>query len=169
MNMPMVMREEAELCWSPSACIAEAESSLLRMNVPAGGVACVWVSHGETNCGLRRRERCRGLGFGMALNRLRWTSLRALVCAMCSGPNGVRATPGSLPISPGWRWAWWECGWCPPIPGKPVILWWGRAWVDAKSANLIAEFLLLKGAPSLRCHVHAHRYCFRQLRAFWNH
>lgn len=64
---------------------------------------------------------------------------------MCSGPNGVSATPGSLPISPGWWWAWWEWGWCTPRPGKPVIFWWGRGWVAAKSANLIAGFLLLKG------------------------
>lgn len=36
------------------------------------------VSHGETNCGLRRRERCRGLGFGMALNRLRGTKFESI-------------------------------------------------------------------------------------------
>lgn len=28
------------------------------------------VSHGETNCGLSGSERCRGLGFGMALDVL---------------------------------------------------------------------------------------------------
>lgn len=36
------------------------------------------VSHGETNCGLSRSEGCRGLGFGMALNVLRWAKFESI-------------------------------------------------------------------------------------------
>ncbi len=134
-----------KLCWSPSACIARGWELSPEDEVPAWWCSLCVVSHGGANhCGLRRRERCRGLGFGMALNswdglslehwsvpcalvQMEWEPLR--VVAISPGLEvGMVGCAGDAPLSPGSLSYYDEEG----LESMPI-------------RYLIAEFLLLKG------------------------